>query len=60
MGDIIELGDYKPHIVHEVICIKCCHRWIAVAPENLWLKDYACPSCQQTGGVIKTGQSITE
>ena len=60
MGDIIELEEFKPHIVHEVICVKCCHRWIAVAPETLLLKEYQCPECGLIGAVIETGQNIKE
>lgn len=58
MADVINLDDNRPHIVHEVICVQCCHRWIACASVSLLLKDYECPDCG-FGYVIKTGQDLT-
>ena len=50
----------EPHEVAEVICLKCLHRWIGVWNEKTLLKQLQCPSCNDVGYVIKTGQSITE
>ena len=59
MSDIININDFRkePHITHEVICVKCCSQWIAVAPERLLLKNYECKNCGK-GFVIKTGQAL--
>ena len=59
MGDVVDIGANLPHVVHEVICVKCCHRYIAAAPVDLWLKDYDCETCGP-GFVILTGQPIDE
>ena len=45
------------HKVSEVICVKCGHRWIAVRPENVLLKELECPECGR-GFVIETGEEI--
>ena len=39
----------------EVICLKCYHRWIAVFPQEVLLKELECPE-GHVGYVIKTGQ----
>ena len=52
---IIDLDDYRPHEVSELICLKCLHRWIGVYPKSLLLKDIEC-KCGEVGYVIKTGQ----
>lgn len=57
MAQIINLIDYKPHEISELICLKCLHRWIGVYPEELLLKDIKC-KCGEIGYVIKTGQTI--
>jgi hypothetical protein len=54
---IIELADYKPHKVSEVICVKCGQRWQAVRPEETRLKDLECPK-HHVGFVIETGEEI--
>ena len=59
MGDVVNLEANKPHVVREVICIKCHHRSIAVAPLNMPLRDYGCETCGP-GFVIMTGQPIDE
>ena len=46
-----------PHRVSEVICVRCCRRWIAVRPETILLKDLECPECG-AGAVIETGQEL--
>lgn len=67
MRNIKSFTDYKeentPHIVQEVVCLKCLHRWIAVRPKGTLLKDLKCANvsylCGVTGFVIATGQEIT-
>ena len=49
-----------PHIVHEVMCVKCYKRWIAVHPELTLLKDLECPQCHNRGYVIATGQLFAD
>ena len=59
MDNIHDINENTPHIVQEVICLHCCHRWIACAPVDVLLKDYECASCGR-GYVIKTGQELVE
>ena len=54
---IVNIDDYRPHEVSELICLKCFHRWIGVYPEYTLLKDLEC-KCGEVGYVIKTGQTI--
>ena len=58
-GNIFDLsGVIKyPHVVSEVICVKCGKRWIAVRPEETLLKELECSNCGQ-GYVIETGQTL--
>lgn len=58
MGDIIDIEANKEHTVSEVICVKCCHRWIGVRPSSTLLKHLECPECHSTGTVIETGQDL--
>ena len=58
MGEIIEFP--SGYNICEVICIGCKHRWIAVYPDGVLLKELQCPSCKEQGYVIQTGQEITE
>ena len=60
MNKIICIEEYQPHIVQEVMCIKCLHRWIDVRPKTLWLKDCICPHCKESGYCISTGQVIND
>ena len=43
-----------------LICIKCYYRWIAVRPVVTRLKDLVCPSCNNSGYVIETGEDIEQ
>lgn len=52
--------DKTPHLVAELICLNCHHRWIGVWPETLLLKDITCPHCESTGTIITTGQQLSE
>ena len=49
-----------PHVVEEVMCWKCGHRWIAVYPEKTLQKDLKCPGCHEEGYVFATGQGLME
>lgn len=57
---VIDINEYSPHKVSEVICIKCAYRWLAVRPVNTLLKDLECPQCELQGFVIETGEIINE
>ena len=57
---IIPIETNMPHKVSEVICVRCCRRWIDVRPEGTMLKDLECPGCGQAGGVIETGEEIND
>ena len=57
MNKVIHIEDKLPHKVSEVICIKCCKRWIAVRPCDVPLKYLECPNCG-TGYVIETGEDL--
>lgn len=48
-----------PHTISEVICVRCCKRWIAVRPMWTLLKELECPNCGK-GAVIETGQVMDE
>jgi DNA-directed RNA polymerase subunit RPC12/RpoP len=47
----------KPHMVSEVICVRCGKRWISIRPEGTLLKDLECKNCG-AGYVIETGQIL--
>jgi hypothetical protein len=56
------IQDYNantPHLVQEVICVKCFHRYLAVYPVGTWLKELECETCGK-GFIIATGQEIEE
>lgn len=54
-GDVVSIDERMPHVVSEVICVKCGHRWIAVRPAATYLKDLECAQCG-AGYVIETGE----
>lgn len=62
-SEVIYLDSYRdsklPHVLSEVICIKCRSRWIAVRPANTLLKDIECNNCGP-GFVIETGQNLDD
>jgi len=60
MGEITDIWANKPHIVSEVVCLKCLKRWIAVRPEETLLKDLECPQCGEIGFAIETGEMLKE
>lgn len=53
-----KIDEKLPHMVSEVICVRCCNRWISVRPVGTLLKDLECETCKQAGAVIETGQEI--
>lgn len=55
--NMVNLDDYRPHEIAELICVKCFHRYIGVYPVGTLLKDLECPKCGK-GFTIKTGQDI--
>lgn len=55
---IVDINEFTPHKVSEVICIKCAYRWIAVRPVRTLLKYIECPGCTKQGFVIETGEII--
>lgn len=57
MNTIRYIEEKMEHTVSEVICVKCCNRWIAVRPSSVKLKEIQCPNCG-TGYVIETGQEM--
>ena len=54
---ITPIEERMPHVVSEVICVKCGFRWIAVRPEMTLLKDLECRNCGP-GFVVETGQIL--
>ena len=59
MGNVVDIWANQPHIVSEVVCLKCLKRWIAVRPEGTLLIDLECKNCG-AGYVIETGERIEE
>ena len=58
MDNVVDIWERMPHLISEVVCLKCLHRWIAVYPEKTLLKQLECGNCGSIGYVIKTGQEI--
>lgn len=60
---IKSFNEYKeentPHIVQEVVCLKCLFRWLAVRPKEVLLKQLEC-KCGNVGYVIATGQELED
>ena len=54
---IVQLDEYIPHKVSEVICVRCGKRWISVRPAGTLLKEIECPECGE-GFVIETGEEL--
>jgi hypothetical protein len=59
VAKVIDIEANQPHKVSEVICILCKHRWLAVRPVEVKLKDLWC-RCGVKGFVIETGEIIEE
>lgn len=60
MGDVVDIEKNMEHLVQEVICLYCYHRWIDVRPVGTYLKQLECPNCSKHGYVIGTGEPIDE
>ena len=64
MSNIISFNEYRekhtPHLVGEVVCLKCLHRYIVCYPETTLLKELECGKCGEVGYIIATGQIIEE
>ena len=60
MEKIVDIEVNMEHIVQELICLKCFHRWIDVRPVGCLLKNLECPDCGETGYTIGTGEPIEE
>lgn len=56
---IVQLDEYRPHKVSEVICVRCGKRWISVRPAGTLLKEIECPECGE-GFVIETGEELED
>lgn len=56
---VVSLDERTPYEVSEVICVRCCERWISVRPQKTLLKDIECPNCGK-GYVIKTGEEMQD
>jgi len=56
MENVFDISEKLPHKVSEVICVKCCSRWIAIRPEQVKLIQLECENCGQ-GFVIETGET---
>ena len=56
--DMLNEPDEDPHKVSEVMCVKCCKRWIAARPVTTLLKELECPQCGKQGFAIETGEEI--
>ena len=54
---VVDISDHRPHLVSEVMCVKCLRRWIGIYPESVWLKELECENCGP-GFVISTGQLL--
>lgn len=59
VNEVHDIAESLPHVVRGVICVKCCDRWISVAPESVPLKKYECSNCGP-GFVVCTGRPVTQ
>lgn len=53
-----DFSEDLPHIVSELICLKCLSRWIGVYPSAMLLKEITCEKCGEVGFIINTGQEL--
>ena len=51
MGDVVDLGNYRPHLTGEAFCTGCGHHWVAVA--EVGTKVLGCPQCQRNFGLFR-------
>ena len=57
-GNVVDIDEFMPHEVAELMCVACKKRFIDVWPEGTLLKDLECPHCKGYGFIIKTGQDL--
>lgn len=43
MSDVVDLDDYRTHKNGIVVCLKCQHKWVGVAPTDT--EQFECPNC---------------
>jgi hypothetical protein len=55
--NVVQLGDYRPHVTGMARCLACKHEWAAVAP--IGTVELECPECSTFKGLFK-GTSSTE
>ena len=60
MERIAKIEEKMPHKVSETMCWYCGHRWIAVRPVGVLLKQLQCPQCGVQGGAFETGEVISD
>lgn len=60
MGEVVDIESNLPHIVEELMCINCKFRYIGVRSIRLKLINIVCPSCNQSGFIISTGELIDQ
>jgi len=54
---ILKIDERRPHVVSELICVKCFKRWVGVRPEGVFLRDLECENCG-AGYAIETGERV--
>jgi len=57
MSRVVNIEEVMPHKGSEVMCVKCCKRWIATRPSSTLLKTLECPKCGKVGFAIETGET---
>ena len=55
MDKIINIEDYKPHEIAEVICLYCMNRWISVHEQGEWLAKWDIPYDEIVFGKVWPG-----
>ena len=58
-NNIYRFEEGLDHIVSELICINCRHRFLDLRPLTVWLKDLECPQCKEIGYLIETGEVVS-
>lgn len=60
INNLLDIEEFRTHIVEECVCVKCGRRWIDVRPKGTWLKDLECPGCHRVGFVVASGQELDD
>ena len=58
MGKIVNIDCMEPHLTGELICLLCGNRYIGTWNAKIPFKDLYCPSCNNAGYLIGTGQPM--